>query len=311
MSNPYVELGADRWLPILALSSSGNALRVAKTGANGPVGAVTVGVSPGDYVHATSVPVAFANGVAGYFLAPLLGRLEAAIQSAIGVDVEIRPVPSQDAHHPHTLWLELRGSEPWQILWQAPQTTLDPRLLGWPAGHATAALSGAGDVLRPPHAAWPTWVPSSPWGGRASYKNVDYRLDVRRASADRHARRVVMARERVRSWSYPSVYAASVHAGKVGDELRAAAAQLPHGEPHAHFETLFEHLALGGDAVCVHDVGTLAGLDVPDDRWELVGLPTGATWSAISQVASRDARDPLDVYDLAFELAILAGTYGG
>jgi hypothetical protein len=204
-----------------------------------------------------------------------------------GVTATVRAAPgAEGAPGASRIEIARTTASAWGIDWDHPDSTLDPRLLGFPADVSGTSSSDAGGVMRPPmsyRGAWISRTQTSQGRPRIS-RRIPYVH--RRWPNERRpwlAPPIITDRFDLRVLAWPGVPAAAVLKGLATDPPRARAAGMVLGDDHQTFEEVWERLGDGQTMLLCHDHEEVDGLTIPTGRWERVSLGSTDTTESLDQ----------------------------
>ena len=190
----------------------------------------------------------------------------------------------------------------WTIDWD--NSTLDPRLLGFPAG-SSGTVAALNFTIRSPMTRWGDWIP---WRN-ATRKDRDVERWVSASSRDVGSdafEQVDYGLRETRSFEYRWNPAAL--AIEIVDPVYQEVAGLDYDEAHASFETLWtEGFSKREDVLCVYEAGD-QDLELTTHEWEALVLQDPDPTRGLRACLSR--RPGAERYNLAFTCAIRGGVGG-
>lgn len=206
----------------------------------------------------------------------------------------------------HGLELRQVGGAPidWEISWTG--TTLDPRLLGFPAGASGYAFANASGSLRGPLTRWGDWIPLM----HATSKDRDVVRMIKAGTKiveSAYFEQSDFGSRSFRSFEYRLQPAAACV--EIVDPIYQEAGGFDGDEAHAAFETLHrEGLGKRARVLVVHDVGDIS-IALPAGSWEVVVLRDDRQAESFRACLKKQNVGG-ERYSVAFDVAIVQGAGG-
>lgn len=296
-------VGADVWAISHELTSSNNRLRV-----NG----VNLDLPVGRYFALLGRQGAVV--LSGYLLLfeELAVRVVADLSKTL-VATHVEPVEDGDTSGCSRIKLAFSDASALTIDWDL--STLDPKLLGWPAGQ-TGTSTSTGGVLQAPRSVLGSWVSRSLFGGVVPDKKPPRKEADRRWSSEDTPRAVPVTfrRTKRRRMGYEYTYQANCHGESAADPALAGVAGLVQGDTHQGFSDVWEALAreelAAREVLICHDTGYTSPLKVVENSWEIVRAVSAGQLQD-TEAVMRVMRTRGDIYWMieALDLEIQQGAY--
>jgi hypothetical protein len=294
--------GRDQWHSPIYLTDANRRIRVQDSG-----GVATIPLTIADvaYYNAKFSSSVYSEDGIGYFA--LLTAIEAALNVNATLDgtYDIEIVNTPSTYAPNT-GIRITCDEPFELLFSDSNWTLDPRLLGWPAGWNTdtgSAESHSGGRHR-----YGVWISHSKMRGRAveahSYPvvNAEYSTDFLS-----RARGVEWGEVRHRLLRYESVFAASVFERRVDNLDYARHAEIDPGDDNGVFEHVWRSFRRGEPTLIAYDLAAPV-INPTTDAYEIVrGVNR---FQRLTELATRTTALG-DLVTLEAEVGILSEGNGG